>query len=53
MDIRDLVRAVMLVIGISIAAGQFERLKYFALMEGIKAITLSDYKPTYFPFGKR
>ncbi len=51
MDIRDLVKAIALVIGISLTLGQFDRLRDYALKEGIRAITYADYKPVYF-FGR-
>lgn len=50
-DIRDLVKAIALVIGVSMAVGQFGKLKDFALKQGIRAVTYQDYKPTYF-FGR-
>jgi hypothetical protein len=52
-NIDNLVKAVFTVILISIAIGQFPRLRDFAIREGIRAVTLRDYKPTYFPFPRR
>lgn len=52
-NIDNLAKAVFTAILISIAIGQFPRLRDFALREGIKAVTLHGYKPTYFPFPRR
>lgn len=49
-DISALVKAIMLVILLSISIGQFPKLRNFAIHEGLRAITLTDYRPTYFPF---
>lgn len=48
MNISDLVKAISLIIGLSIAAGKFGELREYALREGIKAVTYRDYKSTYF-----
>lgn len=48
LNIDNLVKAVMMVILFSVSIGQFEKLRDFALKEGIKAITPHGYKPTYF-----
>jgi len=48
LNISDLVKALMTIVLLSITVGQFDKLRDFALKEGIKAITLQDYKPTYF-----
>ncbi len=50
-DISNLVKALVSIILLAISVGQFDKIRDFALREGIKAITLQDYKPTYFKFG--
>jgi len=47
-DISGLVNAGMLVLGIATAAGHFEDVQRWAIMEFAKSITI--VKPTYFPF---
>jgi hypothetical protein len=48
LNINSLVKAVMIVIFFSVSIGQFGKLRNFALREGIKAVSLHGYKPTYF-----
>lgn len=49
-DISGLVKVLVLVIFTAISVGQFPRLRDFAIREGLKAVTMSDYRPTYFSF---
>ena len=49
-DISNLVKALVGIILIAISIGEFPRLRDFALREGLKAVTIHDYKPTYLSF---
>jgi|GEM_PF-2300239 len=48
LNLSDLIRVIMAVIGLSIAYGKFYVVRDFALREGIKAVTLHGYKPLHF-----
>ena len=52
-DISNLVKALLSIILLAISVGQFNKIREFAIREGVNAITLRDYKPTYFSFPRR
>ena len=51
-DISNLVKALVAIILLAISVNQFDKIRNFAVREGLEAVTLQGYRPTYFPFSK-
>jgi hypothetical protein len=52
-NLDPIVKALVVVILFSVSIGKFSKLRDFAIREGVRAITMKDYRPTYFAFPRR